>query len=51
MYSNKFYLTSSLENSGSTVSNILEIASCITCLATHPTNEHLITAGLYNGIT
>ncbi|CAI6359488.1 unnamed protein product [Macrosiphum euphorbiae] len=38
-----------LENSGSTVSNILEVTSCITCLATHPTNEHLITAGLYNG--
>jgi len=44
-----FYLTFSLENSGSTVSNILEVTSCITCLATHPTNEHLITAGLYNG--
>jgi len=39
----------SLENNGSTVSNKLEVTSCITCLATHPTNEYLITAGLYNG--
>jgi hypothetical protein len=39
----------SLENSGSTVSNKLEVTSCVTCLATHPTNEYLITAGLYNG--
>ncbi|XP_025200443.1 WD repeat-containing protein 34-like [Melanaphis sacchari] len=38
-----------LENSGSTISNKLEVTSCITCLATHPTNQHLITAGLYNG--
>jgi len=44
-----FYLAFSLENSGSTVSYILEVTSCITCLAPHPTNEHLITAGLYNG--
>uniref|UniRef100_A0A2S2PD56 Uncharacterized protein n=1 Tax=Schizaphis graminum TaxID=13262 RepID=A0A2S2PD56_SCHGA len=40
---------SDLENSGSTVSNKLEVTSCVTCLATHPTNEYLITAGLYNG--
>ncbi|CAH1732934.1 unnamed protein product [Aphis gossypii] len=43
------YTISDLENNGSTVSNKLEVTSCITCLATHPTNEYLITAGLYNG--
>ncbi|XP_050527583.1 cytoplasmic dynein 2 intermediate chain 2-like isoform X2 [Daktulosphaira vitifoliae] len=29
--------------------NKIEVTSCINCLATHPTNEHLITAGLFNG--
>lgn len=41
----------SLDKGESIVSNKLEVTSCITCLARHPTNEHLITAGLYNGTT
>lgn len=43
-------MTFSLEKGRNTVIYKLEVTSCITCLATHPTNENLITAGLYNGI-
>lgn len=39
----------SLEKGLNVISKKLEVISCVTCLATHPTNEHLITAGLYNG--
>jgi len=45
------YFIFSLENNGDTVPNKLEITSCVTSLGTHPTNKHLITAGLYNGTT
>ncbi|XP_050439046.1 uncharacterized protein LOC126844710 [Adelges cooleyi] len=43
------FSTNDLEEANCTASNKLEVTSCINCLAAHPTNEHLITAGLYNG--
>uniref|UniRef100_A0A2S2Q774 WD repeat-containing protein 34 n=1 Tax=Sipha flava TaxID=143950 RepID=A0A2S2Q774_9HEMI len=43
------YSLSDLEKGENTVINKLEVTSCVTCLATHPMNEHLLTAGLYNG--
>lgn len=42
-------ITYSLENGQNTTFDKLEVTFCVTCLASHPTNEYLIAAGLYNG--
>ncbi|VVC32998.1 WD40/YVTN repeat-like-containing domain,WD40-repeat-containing domain,WD40 repeat [Cinara cedri] len=43
------YSLSDLENGQNNMFDKLEVTFCVTCLASHPTNEYLIAAGLYNG--